>query len=398
MSILLNVIDGIISASVDNEILTKTYSAENYAGLEGLAKNANDATTVEQYKARVQEFKDACKEDLNTHIESFCPNIYIKQGTGEYFLKNNGVISSIALSEVLVNRIKESVDKKIDCTPLIKAWVDFLRNPKLRKLSKDGQADWSNRVFKWLDLKYTSQENVKKLMEEKGYSEEVATKLSTIYQVQFTQEGLIRAFKCSEEITKRWEFDKDGNKVQVDMYPVPKAIDPVTGLVTYGEPDKGINENRIFQPVCMHQNGRDAFLCSATGKKAHIYKVGAVHELSNWDEVNCDDNQSCSYGLNCGNIDYVKGWEKSTTETHNILISLSDLGAVTSNSNLRVLRLFILDAFSGINGAIFHSSTYRKYSDENWSKYRDEVIEHFGKQEAESSSVINKEVVELKSL
>jgi hypothetical protein len=398
MSIILNVIDEVISASVDGNVLTKTFSEENFKELSKLAEAANNAASVADYKKAVEDFTKACQEDLNVHVESFCPNIYIKQSTGEYFLKNKGIISSIALPQVLVDRIKTSVDKKIDCTPLIKAWTDFLRNPKLRKMDKDEQKAWSDMVFTWLDLKYTNPENVKKLMEEKGYSEDVAIKLSTVYQVQFTQEGLVKAFKCSREITKRWEFDKDGNKVQVDMYPVSKEIDPITGLVTYGKPEKGINENRIFEPVCMGQRGRDNFLCSATGKEAMIYKVGAVHELSSWDKVDCNDNNSASYGLNCGNILYVKGWETPETETHNILISLADVGAVTSNSNLRVLRLYILDAFSGINGSLFHSSTYRKYTDEKWSDYRDEAIKHFGQQQDENSKVVNKEVEELKAI
>ena len=394
----INIIDSMLTGSINGEPFGVTYSEELYNKMNALAEKANTCSSVEELNKIIEEFKPLTVEDVKGHTESFSPYLYVDNKTGNYHLKHNNVISSVPLPEALVERIKYSIEKKIDATPLIKAWVRFLRNPKLRTLDKEAQKEWTELVFDWLSLTYVNEDYKNKLVEEKGYSEEIAIKLATVNQVQFTQEGLVRGFKCSTEITKRWEFDKEGNKVQVDMYPVSKDIDPVTGLVTYGKPDKGKNEDRIFQPVCQGQGGRDAFFCSVTGKEAHIIKVGGVHSLKEESMIDWNDDNQCSFGLNLGNILYVKGWESEKTETHNVLFSLEDLRAVTSNSNLRVKSYYVLDCFSGINGSLYHSSTYSKHLDGVWEAYKKEIIEKYGKLVEEQKEKSTKEFNEINSL
>jgi hypothetical protein len=146
----------------------------------------------------------------------------------------------------------------------------------------------------------------------------------------------------------------------------------------------------------MKQNGRNKFFSG--DKEGMIYRVGHVHYLADWDMVDCNDDNSCSYGLNVGNIDYCRGWESDTTETHNILFSLADLGAVTSNSNVRVKQFFILDAFSGVNGGIYHSSSYRKYTDDQWEVIRQDIIKQFGTLAEEKAKQIAQATSELSNI
>jgi len=156
-------------------------------------------------------------------------------------------------------------------------------------------------------------------------------------------------------------FDKDGNKVVVDRIETTKSIDPDTGLITY-EQVEHTNEDRLFKPAVMDNSG-DAFFCG--DKEGHFIRVGQRHYLSDWSKVNTNDNASCVPGLHCGGLTYIRGYQHSGTETHNILVDPMHIGAVpfAGDGAIRVKEYFVLDAFSGVNGAIYHSSTYAKQTD-----------------------------------
>lgn len=294
MAIILNWNDKIITGSINADVYSVTFAPEKLAKLQELVAKANAAQTVADYNAAVEEFKQATEETISGVIGTDNEYIYVDQAKGTFHLKYNNAISTVPMPKALVDRIKESVDKKIDYLPLIKAWVRWLRNPKLRKLSKAGQEAFSQRFFNYINIKYTNQELVNKLIEEKGYSEELARQLATTYQVKITNEGLLATFKVSREITKRYRFNDKGKKEEYDVYSTgTKTIDPISGLVTTEKVELS-NEDRYFEPAVQGKGG-DAFYCGDT--LGHYIRVGQVHRLPDWSYVNCDDNQSCVKGL-----------------------------------------------------------------------------------------------------
>jgi len=86
-----------------------------------------------------------------------------------------------------------------------------------------------------------------------------------------------------------------------------------------------------------------------------------------------------------GGLDYIRGYQSSNTETHNTLVSPEHIGAIPDDSTgaIRVIQYFTLDAFSGVNGSIYHSSTYAQLTDAQFAENRKEVIEAFNKLAAE---------------
>src|SRR3990167_7105162 len=154
----INIIDSMLTGSINGEPFGVTYSEELYNKMNVLAEKANTCSSVEELNKIIEEFKPLTVEDVKGHTESFSPYLYVDNKTGNYHLKHNNVISSVPLPEALVERIKYSIEKKIDATPLIKAWVRFLRNPKLRTLDKEAQKEWTELVFDWLSLTYVNED------------------------------------------------------------------------------------------------------------------------------------------------------------------------------------------------------------------------------------------------
>ena len=112
--IILNVIDNVISGSLNSEPFGVTYSDELYNKMTVLADKANQCSSVEELNKIIEEFKPLTVEDIKGHTESFCPYIYVDNKTGNYHLKHNNVISSVPMPKALVERIKYRIEKKID--------------------------------------------------------------------------------------------------------------------------------------------------------------------------------------------------------------------------------------------------------------------------------------------
>lgn len=395
--IIVNRTNDTITGSYNNIQFGLNYNEATFNKMKDLENKANEAKSYDELKKIYEEFEPLTVEDLSTTIESINPNIHIKKATGEYFLKNNGVVSSIAMPKELVDRIKESMDKGIDFTPLVKCWVRWLRNPKLRKLTKEGQKAFSQKFFNFINIKYTNHELAKKLMIEKGYSQDVADQMATTYSMKISNEGMLVGFKVSKEITRRFKLDDKGNKVEYDVYQGAKSIDEITGLITY-EKNELSNEDRVFEPAVQGISG-DAFMCSKVNKLGHIIKVGAIHSIT-WNQINTDDNTSCVPGLHVGGLDYIRGYQNGNTCTHNIFIDPSHIGAIPCDAKgaIRCIQYFVKDEFSGVNGSIYHSSTYASQVDSEWSKQRDEVIAAFNKIQSDKQSEIQAEIGEIKSI
>lgn len=382
-----------ISGSINAEQFGVPYDEATYNAMLDLQASADKAESVEELKSIVEEFKQLTEVDYNSTIQSECEDIFYNKGKGTYHLKVKEEVSSVAMPKELVDKILASMDKGIDFQPLIKLWVRWLRNPILAKKNKDNpQNDFSKRMFSYINADFINDEIVEKLINEQGLSKEVAKERATVKQVGITVEGLLKTYKVSTELTKKYALDDDGNKVEVDRIAKTKKIDPDTGLITYDVSDH-TNEDRLFEPAVMGTSG-DAFFCGDV--EGHFIRVGQRHYLSDWSKVNTDDRTSCVKGLHCGGLDYIKGYQYGETETHNILVDPMHIGAIPDDDTgaMRVKEYFVLDAFSGVNGAIYHSSTYAKQTDAQWLEMKKKVLEDYGK----LTDDISAEIMEMKDL
>jgi hypothetical protein len=236
-------------------------------------------------------------------------------------------------------------------------------------------------------MDFIDENYVTKLMEEKGYTEEVAEAMATVKQCQITKEGLLKTYKVSHEITKRYRLNDKGERESYDIYtPQVTGVDPITGLMLYADKPSFENEQRVFQPAVMGTGGEE-FYCGET--LGHIIRVGQTHKLKHgWDSINTNDHQSCVAGLHIGGLSYIKGYQSSGTETHNVFVDPAHIGAVPDDHSgaIRCIQYFVCDAFSGVNGSVYHSSTYGKLTDDQWAEEKAEILKKFGEYAAERAA------------
>ena len=258
--------------------------------------------------------------------------------------------------------------------PLVKMWTRWLRNPILMK---KGGTDFSNRFFNFVNMKYVHPKLKQELMEEFGLSEEVAEKRATMYQMKITQEGLLNGYKVSSEILHKYDTETGE---EVPRY--TRTFNPDTGEID----SKGLPEHvedRLFEPAMMGTNG-DAFHCEGINGSGlgHFIRVGCSHYLDSWDQVNTNDDQSCVKGLHVGGLRYIAYY---SGEIHNIFIDPMHIGAVPDDVDgaIRCKQYFVHSSLSGVNGSIYHSSTYAAKTDEEWAEMRAESIATWSKEAKE---------------
>jgi hypothetical protein len=387
--ITVNVIEDRIVGSIGEEPFSVSFTKEVYDKMLAAAQVANAAETMEEYSKACEEFKVLTVEDYTTLIESKNPNIFINKKTGEFFLKHNDVVSSIPMPKALVDRIYDSMDKGLDFTPLIKLWTRWLRNPVLRKKTAAGRGkDFSERMFNFINMTYVHPQMQNKYIEE-GFSHQVATEKATMYQVKITNEGLINGYKVSKEILHK--FDPETGEM-VDRYKRTFNVD--TGEIeSDGIPS--IVEDRLFEPAIMGSGGDDFYCEGPNGytKPGHFIKVGCVHRLENWDQVNTNDNTSCVPGLHVGGLKYIAGY---SGEIHNVFIDPMHIGAIPDDTTgaIRCLQYFVHSSLAGVNGSIYHSSKYAAMTDAEWSAMQAEAV----KLKGEAAQKATDEANELNSL
>jgi hypothetical protein len=381
MMIIINTDGEIISGSYGGKPFGVTFNEERYQAMLRLERKSASIEKIEEMKELLQEFEGLTKEDFKQIVETASPYIYVNKNTGQFYLKHKDKISTKAIPQPLVNRMLDSVEKKIDITPLVKCWVRFMRNINFTESKARRFANYINRT-------HTNHERVAELQEQ-GLSHEVATKLATTMQTPITQEGLLCTYKVSTEIDWKYKLDDQGQPVKVHRHADKAQIDEVTGLVTYAGID---NEDRLFQPAVMGTGG-DEFFCG--DELGHKIRVGKAHRLPDWSYVNTDDNQSCVPGLHVGNIDYIKGYQHAGTVTHYVFVDPMHIGAITdedADSALRVLQYFVYDSFIGVNRGYYHSSQYAKKTDEEYDEMvRQAVADSEGELDAVRTVVEEKE-------
>ena len=375
----INVIGEMISGSYGNTPFSRTYEKDIYDQMVSLASQADEAGTVEEYNGILAEFSLLATEDLNakTQVSNLFGGVFLhKDAAGRYFMETDeGLLSNIPLPQSLVNRILDSSDARIDTTPLAKLWMRWLRNPILRKKSKQGSGeDFTKRFFEFIDMKYVHPQLFNEFMEEHGLSEDLASARATMYQVKITKEGLVNAFKVSREIMHKYDSETGE---EVPRYQRTFNID--TGEIE-GDGLPEHVEERIFEPSIKGQSG-DAFYCEGANgysEPHHFIRVGCTHRLPSWDMVNTDDNQSCVKGLHVGGLKYI-AWYSG--EIHNVFVDPMHVGAVPDSEDgaIRCLQYFVHSSLVGVNGSIYHSSKYAELTDEQWEEMKSEIIEQYNK-------------------
>ena len=385
--ITLNVIEDVISGSYGDKNFSVTYSTELYREMMILKGLADDAVSMGEYQDVLEQFSKLAVEDYTKTIETECEHIYVNKATGQFFLKSNGVVSSYPMPQALVDRIFESIDKGLSFLPLVKMWTRWLRNPILRKKGVD--ADFSERFFNFVNLKYVHPKLKEELMEEHGLSEEVADRRATMYQMKVTSEGLLNGYKVSREIMHK--FDRETGE-QVDRY--KRTFNPDTGEIE-GDGLPEHVEDRLFEPAVMGSGG-DAFYCEGVngyGSPQHFIKVGCRHRLPDWSHVDTNDNRSCVKGLHLGGLKYIACYNG---EIHNIFVDPRHIGAVPDDNTgaIRCLEYFVHSSLVGVNGSIYHSSTYAAMTDEQWADMRIEAVTEY----SECKESCDKSVAELNAI
>jgi len=374
-----SIIDDNIVGSYGDKPFSVPANLDLYNELVELADVANSAPSMETYIACLDTFESLVQVDYTKVVEHGANGlIHINPATKEFFLKHNDVVSTVPMPQALVDRIYDSIDKSINFMPLVKMWTRWLRNPILMK---KGGTDFSNRFFNFVNMKYVHPKLKQELMEEFGLSEEVAEKRATMYQMKITQEGLLNGYKVSSEILHKYDTETGE---EVPRY--TRTFNPDTGEID----SKGLPEHvedRLFEPAMMGTSG-DAFHCEGINGSGlgHFIRVGCSHYLDSWDQVNTNDDQSCVKGLHVGGLKYI-AWYSG--EIHNVFIDPMHIGAVPCDVDgaIRCKQYFVHSSLTGVNGSIYHSSTYAAKTDEEWAELRFESIKQFSD---DAKEVLNK--------
>jgi hypothetical protein len=245
-------------------------------------------------------------------------------------------------------------------------WVRFLRNPNLKKKG----SYFAEKFFNFVNLKYQHPKMYNEFLDA-GFSPEIAAEKATVYQMKITNEGLLNGYKVSREILHKFVADEDGEPVIKPRY--ARTFDVNTGEITSeGLPE--FVEERLFEPAMMGSGG-DEFSCvgpNGFDKLGHFIKVGCIHALDSWEQVNTNDNVSCVKGLHVGGLIYISGY---SGEIHNVFIDPMHVGAVPDDQTgaIRCKQYFVHSSLAGVNGSIYHSSKYAKATDAEWSKMLEEA-------------------------
>lgn len=359
------IMEGYISGSVGDKAFTVTDTPENRAAAQEFAQRV--PATVEELAALTEEVLAWSKKPVEELLEQDCPYLVVDRKTGKYYLKYNQKVSTYPMPKALTDRILDSHEKGIDFMPLIMMWVRFLRNPNLKAKGPS----FGEKFFNFVNMKYVHPVLKKEAMDA-GFSEEIATKRATIYQMKITKEGLLNGYKVSREIMHKFVADEDGSPKKVDRY--ARTFDVNTGKIT-GTQYPAAVEDRLFEPAVQGQSG-DAFTCvgpNGFNEPGHFIRVGCVHALPSWDMVDCNDDHTCVKGLHIGGLYYVNNL---TGEIHNVFVDPMHVGAVADDFKgvIRCKQYFVHSSLSGVNGSIYHSSEYAKMTDKEWEEALAEAV------------------------
>ncbi len=365
-----------INGSVNGTKFNVTYAEDLLNKLESYKSLIDSATTVEDYYKAIDDAKALIVEEMNSDgdmITQAIEELVLDSKTGKYYIADEDDVSKTPVPQKLVNVILESVEKDINPSPLIKAWVRFLRNPNFTVNKAELFVDYITAII--IDDKL-----VNELMEKEGLTQEKAEQRAMYNDVSITKEGLIVAKKYAALQNEGYVMDKETNKVK--RAPIhgkaDDTVDQLTGKVTAGEyiqPE--FNEQLLFIPPMMGLGG-DEFLCGDTA--GHVIQIGKNHTLDSWDKVNTNDSTCCVPGLHVGGWQYVQAYEGNNCQLLECFVDPAEIGAVCGigygDGAMRVREYFVYGATEGRNKGIYHSSTYAAKKDDEWKEYIAEAIKN----------------------
>lgn len=381
--IIVNAIGNNITVSCRDKEYTVLYTEEKFTELMIIADLSTEVETMDELNKLLVKVEELCKNDYKERVEAFHPEVYVSPVSGQFYLKLDTKVSSVAIPEVLVRRLETSIEKGIDVSPVIKAWKRFLRNPKMITGDSETKELFSDRFADYIEMVYTNPIVVEEEME-KGLNRENAEKIAATYEVKITQEGLIACFKLSTELETKFVADDEGNPTEVSCF--SRTFDLSTGKITGDNREDMRAEDRLFQPYMMGTGG-DAFFCeglNGTGTEGHVIKIGCVHRLADWSKVNTNDNHSCVEGLHLGGLSYISDWEggrKEGLDIHTCFVDPMHIGAIPmycSSLAIRVLQYYVYGSLTALNHGIYHPSKYAEKTDAQWLEISEKIIEDHG--------------------
>ena len=380
--LIFNVTDQRITGIIDNLNFNVAYTEELYKDLKSLQVDLESINDIDAYEAWVIKVKN-CLEAADTvdTVTSACDDLMLDTKTGNYYVKVGTKVSKHPVPTDLVEVILESAEKGIDPTPIVKAWVRFLRNPNFTTRK-------ANLFAQYITTVIVDAEEVTRLMEEEGYIYEKAVERAQYRDVTITNEGLIVAKKYAKLLTKGWVIDPETNEaVLEDLFKTTKTIDQFSGKVTETVAYPDFTEELTFEPPVQGRGG-NKFFCGDI--EDHIIKVGQKHSLASWSMVNTNDDSSCVPGLHVGGLQYVAAYSGLNCQLLDCFVDPSDIGAIcclnrggNSDGAIRVKSYFIYKATTGRTKGIYHSSKYAAMQDAEWEAYKKEAIEEANKIKAD---------------
>jgi len=362
-----------VAGTLNSEKFNVKYSEELVTALKELQNDYEEVTNYAEHEVwvkKVQSVLDGVSE--GDVVTTACQDLMLDERTGNYHVKTDDEISKYPVPAPLVKVILESVDKDIDPTPVVKAWIRFMRNPNF-------SANKAEYFARYITAEIVDWEEEARLEEEEGYTHEKAVQLSIYNDVAISTEGLIVAKKYAKLLTEGWVIDPETNEaVLEDLYKVNKTVDKFSGEVTETVDYPEFAEELTFEPPIMGRGG-NAFLCGDV--KDHIIKVGEVIKLQEWSQVDCTDDQFGRPGLHVGGLRYVSAYKSYNNQLLECFVDPAEIGAFVDGEDyaMRVREYFVYGAVKGKTKGIYHSSKYASMKDAEWEEYKRQAIENANK-------------------
>ena len=351
----------IISGSVNNVKFNIPYNKELLVELKDLETKSNLVETLEEYKEIVNEFNEKIKQPLIKEVVARdIPGLHFNKETNTYHIKLGNSFSLLNIPEVLVNIIVSNFERKIESTPIINMCRRFLMNPKPTQERFDMLGFYVTQ--EWLDEK-----EMNKLIEEKGYSEELARKYATFSDIQITQEGYLKCSKVVEpkemDLLKykgELKRDESGRFLKKDALQRPIYI-----------------EDMRFSPA-IYTGG--ALFYSGTDL-GYIYRVGQIAALPYWSQVEMSDNREhFGGGLYCGGMRYVENYVWGSRVLLDVFVCPSMIGKFTQEGigELTCKEMYVYggNSLTGTMKGLYHTSTYSKIQSSELIKRIEEELKN----------------------
>lgn len=393
-----------ISGAYNGKNFRLPFNKELYDSLKKLQKKSETITDPKEFATVVEEFGHKVESfNFDSQLVTLTNGIVLSNKTGKYHLMVDGnVYTSVHIPDVFVDIIKNNVEGNIDSSPIINLCARFLLNPKPTQARFDMLAAYVTQTW-------TDKAEVKRLMEEKGLSPEVAIEMATYSDLQITQEGYLKTSKVVDEITKKWsikldangkpEKDEDGEIVKelVDAYAKSYTIDEETGEVTEETTYPEYLEDRKFEPA-IYSNGDKFYSGDELGYK---YQIGRRAWLESWDLVDMNDGVLHQRGLHTGGLRYIQGYMGYRRVLLDVFVCPSMIAKFTDEGlgEMTAKEFFIYgSAMLGTNlRGMYHTSTYTSILREELvknlkSKYEAtlQTVEDFKDEHKMATALINK--------